>query len=81
MGPAPIRREVVESEVLKRHNRRTTFYTVNNIKSLLSRLKDHLPLRDNNGVYELRCSDCPATYIGQTARSLSIRVNEHIKAA
>ena len=29
-------------------------------------------------VYELECLDCHATYIGETGRLLSIRVNEHL---
>ena len=29
-------------------------------------------------VYEIECLDCHATYIGETGRQLSVRVNEHL---
>jgi len=32
------------------------------------------PRLERSGVYQLSCSDCPATYIGQTGRKLGIRV-------
>ena len=30
-----------------------------------------------NVVYKFTCKDCPATYIGETKRSLKTRINEH----
>ena len=49
-------------------------------QELFTRLKNPLPLSEKSGVYSLRCKDCPATYIGQTGRKLSIRISEHKKA-
>ena len=33
--------------------------------------------KDRSGVNRLRCSDCNATYIGQTRRSLLVNIMEH----
>jgi len=55
------------------------FYPINTAQKLFTRLKDPLPLSEKSGVYSLRCKDCPATFIGQTGRKLSIRISEHKK--
>uniref|UniRef100_A0A6P7H6R2 Uncharacterized protein LOC114346869 n=1 Tax=Diabrotica virgifera virgifera TaxID=50390 RepID=A0A6P7H6R2_DIAVI len=34
---------------------------------------------NRSGVYKLQCSDCDATYLGRTCRSLASRSLEHIK--
>lgn len=31
----------------------------------------------SSGVYELKCADCSAVYIGQSGRKISTRVKEH----
>jgi CRISPR/Cas system CMR-associated protein Cmr5 small subunit len=33
-----------------------------------------------NGVYQMKCMDCPLKYIGQTSRTLYTRYKEHIQA-
>ena len=38
-------------------------------------LREH----DNSIVYKVKCPDCAETYIGETARRLSVRVKEHGK--
>ena len=52
---------------------------MNNIRSIFSKLKDPIPLLDRSGVYQLTCQDCPSIYIGQTGRSLKIRIAEHLR--
>ncbi|UYV62441.1 hypothetical protein LAZ67_2000599 [Cordylochernes scorpioides] len=35
------------------------------------------PLRSVGAVYSVSCEQCPATYVGETGRSVSIRMTEH----
>jgi len=46
-------------------------------KRLISRLKDVVPQIDKPGIYKINCSQCISSYIGQTKRSLQIRMTEH----
>ena len=42
--------------------------------------KDKSDKWDQTGVvYKFTCKNCPATYIGETKRSLKTRINEHKK--
>jgi hypothetical protein len=45
--------------------------------SRLSNLKDRIPSDQQPGIYRLQCGHCPKVYIGQTGRSLSVRLQEH----
>ena len=48
---------------------------------MLVRVKDPVPQGMKSGVvYQVGCQDCPATYVGQTARALSQRLKEHKSA-
>jgi len=47
--------------------------------SVLINSKDPTRKLDKSGVYKLECSDCKASYIGRTCRSLNTRIKEHIK--
>ena len=71
------------SEMLARDLRRfgysPAFYPITTLRNLSS-LKDKIPPEDKAGVYRVTCGECPATYIGQTGRALSKRIEEH-KAA
>ena len=43
-------------------------------------IKDAIPIEKTKGVvYEINCSDCDASYIGETTRSLEIRRKEHLR--
>ena len=43
--------------------------------------KDKDKLQDRQGaVYEIKCCDCQASYIGETGRNLSTRLTEHKRA-
>lgn len=53
------------------------FYTINSLKKFLINNKQKTPQMARNGVYQLKCSDCDATYIGQTGRSFTDRIKEH----
>jgi len=52
----------------------------NKLSRFIKVQKDSLPpsLR-SNVVYQLNCRNCSASYVGQTKRAISIRVNEHKK--
>ena len=69
------------SRILKISDYRPAYYTVNSLKQIVSHLKDPTPFEEKSGVYSLKCSDCPAVYVGQTGRKLLTRVAEHEKAA
>ena len=44
----------------------------------MTNAKDKGKLEDRQGaVYEIKCCDCQASYIGETGRNLSTRLTEH----
>lgn len=55
------------------------FYTNNNLGKFLINTKDKEDKLSHSGIYKLSCSDCPAFYIGKTARNVNIRVKEHLR--
>ena len=60
---------------------RVCFRPAVTIKQLLSHPKDPTPDLQRSGVvYRIPCSDCPASYIGQTKRRLHQRIEEHKRA-
>ena len=45
-------------------------------------IKDKEHPRDRQGaIYKIKCADCQATYIGETARYLNTRLTRHKRAA
>ena len=46
--------------------------------SLFRSPKNHIPALQRSGVYMLQCSDCPATYIGESGRQMFTRVCEQV---
>jgi hypothetical protein len=63
--------------ILKVMNIKPAFYNNRNLKCLLPTVKDPLDASLQSGVYQLKCGDCDAIYIGQTGRSLMVRAAEH----
>ncbi|XP_045474883.1 uncharacterized protein LOC123680811 [Harmonia axyridis] len=51
-----------------------------NLRSMFSDGRDKLSDSEKSGVYKLFCDECPAFYVGQTGRSLKVRVEEHKKS-
>ena len=43
-------------------------------------IKDKIPVNQQKGVvYSIPCSDCPKKYIGETLRTMEVRLKEHDK--
>lgn len=76
----PYRKGVSEAigRILSKHGIKSIFKPPEKIRQLLRSPKDKIPLQ-NPGVYSVPCS-CGSSYIGETKRAISTRLNEHIKA-
>ena len=59
---------------------KTAFKPVNTLRQLVVHPKD--PPKEDRAevVYQIPCSDCPQSYIGQTGRTLGQRLKEHQRA-
>jgi len=54
------------------------FTCYNKLNKFIKVHKDVLPVLSRSSVvYKINCSDCNASYVGQTKRTLNTRVNEH----
>ena len=50
------------------------------IRKILVHPKDKINKQNTIGViYNIPCKNCPSSYIGETGRSLGVRINEHKK--
>ena len=68
--------------IFKTYGVATTFKPHTTLRKLLVAPKDPIPLEKRSGcVYQIKCSDCPKSYIGQTERQLGQRVKEHQSTA
>ncbi|XP_055842593.1 uncharacterized protein LOC129909544 [Episyrphus balteatus] len=76
----PYRKGVSEGieRILSIYGIKSIFKPPAKIRQILRSPKDKVPLQ-NPGVYSVPCS-CGSEYIGETKRSISTRLNEHIKA-
>ena len=60
---------------------RTCFKPNQTLRQLLVHPKDKIPLSEKTGVvYQVDCSSCGSSYVGQTGRTLQHRVKEHQRA-
>ena len=51
------------------------------LKQQLMRVKQKMPEeKKKEVVYQVPCKDCPKVYIGETKRTLKIRISEHKQA-
>ncbi|XP_046971608.1 uncharacterized protein LOC124538562 [Vanessa cardui] len=66
------------ARTLSRYAVKTIFTPFKKIGQMLRSPKDSFPL-EKPGVYKIDCS-CGKSYVGQTKRTVSCRINEHIKA-
>ena len=65
------------SKFLNKLNINIAFKTNNSTGNLIINNKTKLENNNKSGIYQLTCSDCPKTYIGQSGRSFSKRIKEH----
>lgn len=66
--------------ILRKHGISSYFKPFNSIRQLLVHPKDKTEIMKQSGViYHIPCATCQKTYIGETARPLGIRVEEHKK--
>ena len=55
--------------------------TTTTLRNLLTNVKDRNEPNNRQGaVYKIKCSDCQASYIGETGRNLNTRLTEHKRA-
>ena len=67
------------NKILKQGGFKPAYYNLNFMKlNLCKGLKGSVPRDERSGVYVLKCSECPAIYVGKTRRQLKIRLSEYI---
>lgn len=67
--------------VLSNLNIRVCFRPHQTLRQLLARPKDPVPQDARKGViYKIPCRDCDSSYVGQSKRSLAVRLKEHQRA-
>ena len=64
--------------IFKKHNVKVVFKSAPNLKSLLCNNKSKLPPNSHPGIYKLDCT-CGASYIGESKKKISSRLEEHQK--
>ena len=67
------------SKTLRKYNIHPIHKTNNSISDILRNYKEKTNKLNQNGVYKVYCKECEATYIGETGRKLSTRLQEHKK--
>lgn len=61
----------------KKKNIECVFSNNGKIKNMLGTTKDKTKTNEKSGIYEVKCGNCEAKYIGQTKRSIKVRFKEH----
>jgi len=69
------------SRILQPYNIRVAHKPTTTLRYLLTNVKDRDEPNNRQGaVYKIKCSDCQASYIGETGRNLNTRLTEHKRA-
>ena len=69
------------SWILQPYNIRVAHKPTITLRQLLTNVKDKDEPNNRQGaVYKIKCSDCHASYIGETGRNLNMRLTEHKRA-
>ena len=67
--------------ILRPYNIRVAHKPITTLRHVLTNVKDREQPDERQGaVYKINCSDCQATYIGETGRNLNIRLTEYKRA-
>ena len=69
------------ARILQPYNIRAAHKPITTLRHLLTNVKDRDEPNNRQGaVYKIKCSDCQASYIGETGRNLNTRLTEHKRA-
>ena len=69
------------SRILQPYNIRVAHKPTTTLRHLLINVKDRDEPNNRQGaVYKIKCSNCQASYIGETGRNLNTRLTEHKRA-
>ena len=69
------------SRILQPYNIRVAHKPITTLRQLLTNIKNKdEPNNGRGAVYKIKCSDCQASYIGETGRNLNTRLTEHKRA-
>lgn len=69
------------SRILQLYNIRVAHKPTTTLRQLMTNVKDREEPNNRQGVvYKIKCSDCQASYIGETGRNLTTRLTEHKRA-
>jgi len=69
------------SRILQPYNIRLAHKPTTTLRHLLTNVKDRdEPNNWQGAVYKIKCSDCQASYVGETGRNLNTRLTEHKRA-
>ena len=69
------------ARILQSYNIRVAHKPITTLRHLMSNAKDKDEPNNRQGaVYKIKCSDCQASYIGETGRNLKTRLTEHKRA-
>ena len=70
------------SKKLRRTVEVSTIFTTRKLKTALPSLKSPIPkMFLSNVVYQITCPGCQSSYVGQTTRHLTTRIQEHARPA
>ena len=65
------------SNAFKKEKMEIIYNSNKKLKNILGSTKDKTPIEEKSGIYQIKCSDCEAKYIGQTRRNIGTRFREH----
>ena len=66
------------SRILRPYNIVVAHKPTTMLRDVLTRVKDPSPKNSRVGtVYKITCAECPASYLGETGRTLECRIKEH----
>ena len=77
-GPYVKGASVKIGKLLLKYGTKLASKSSNTLRRNLCKLKDKREAYENSGiVYEIKCLDCSASYLGETGRELKLRIKEH----
>ena len=66
------------ARILRPHNILVAHKPLTTLRDVLTKVKDPSPKNSRVGaIYKIACSECPASYVGETGTTLRCRVKEH----